>query len=77
MLMSLPHNGENPDESHTIFLGVWMWSCTPTGDPDPIFGSCLDNQDGRRGDASIVPQELKALENKSLQAQQQINLYQA
>ena len=55
ILMGLPHNGENPDESHVIFLGVRMWSCTLTRNLDPISASCLNNQDGRRENVSIAP----------------------
>jgi len=55
MPMGLLHNGENLDESHAIFLVVRLWSCTPTGDPDPIFTSRFNDQDGRWEKASIVP----------------------
>jgi len=53
--MGLPHNGENPDKSHAVFLSVRMWSCTPTRNPDPISASRFDNQDGRWGKASTAP----------------------
>ena len=55
MPMGLPHKCENPNESHVVFLGVRMWSCTPIGDSGPISASCLDNRDGRQGKALIAP----------------------
>jgi len=53
--MGLPHNGENPDKSHTVLLGVQIWSCTPTEDPDSISASCPDNQNDRWGEAPTAP----------------------
>ena len=58
MLVGFSHDGENSDKSHAIFLGAQMWSCTPTGDLNPIFMSRFDNQDGRRGKASIARPEV-------------------
>ena len=75
--MGLSYNGENPDKGHAIFHGVRMRSCTPTGYPDPISVSCLDYQDGKHEKHRLRLQELEALDNKRLQAQQQIELYQA
>ena len=77
MLVGLPHNGENPDKSYVIFLGVRMLSCTLTGDSNLISASCLDNQDDGRREASIAPPKLEVVDDKNLQAQQQIELYQA
>jgi len=39
--------------------------------------SCLDYQDGKHEKHRLRLQELEALDNKRLQAQQQIELYQA
>jgi len=52
--IGLSHNGENSDKGYAILLGVWMWSFTLTGDLDPISASYLDNQDGRREEASTA-----------------------
>ena len=54
-----------------------MWRCTPIRDLDPISACCLDNQDGRLGENQLRLKELEALDDKRLQAQQQIELYQA
>jgi len=69
MPLDLPHDSKNPDKGYAIFLGVRMWSCASTRDPNPISASCLDNQDDRRGEASIASQELKVLDDKRLQTQ--------
>jgi len=47
------------------------------GDSDSISACCPGNRDNKRGKISVAPQELEALDDKRLQAQQQIELYQA
>jgi len=74
--MGLSHDDSNPDESHTIFFGVWMWSRTPIRNPDPI-STCALTTEMTNEKYRLRLQELEALDDKRLQAQQQIELYQA
>ena len=66
MFIGLSHNGEKSNKSHTVFLGVRIWSYTPTGDPDPISTSYHDNQDGNEEKHQLRVQELEALDDKRL-----------
>jgi len=75
--MGLSHNSENPDESYTILFGIRVWGRTPTRNSDPISTHCLDDGDDKLEKHRPWLQELEALDDKHLQAQQQIELYQA
>ena len=77
MLVGLSHNRKNPDESYTILFGVWVWSRTPTRNLDPISVRYLDNGDDKWGEASTAILGGGAMDDKRLQAQQQIEPYQA
>ena len=75
--MVLSHNGSNPNESYTILLGISVRSCTPTGNLNPISTRRLDDRDDKKEKHRLRLQELEALDDKRLQTQQQIELYQA
>ena len=44
-----PHNGENPNKDHSIFLDVWMRNHTTTRYSNSISTYYLDNRDNTRG----------------------------
>jgi len=77
MLMGLSHDGSNPDEGYTFLLGVWVWSCTPIRNLNSISTCRLDSRDDKWGEASTATLRTGGFDNKRLQAQQQIQLYQA
>ena len=75
--MGLSHDNENPDEGYIILFGIQVWSHTFTRNSAPISMCCLDNGDDKKEKHQLGLQELEALDDKRLQAQQQIELYQA
>ena len=74
--MGLSHNSENFDESYTILFGIRVWSRTLTRNLDPISTRCLDTEMTNKEKHRLRLQELEALDDKCLEAQQQIELYQ-
>jgi len=77
MPLGLPHDSKDLDENDTIFFGVRMRSCTPIRNSNFISVSFLDNRDDEYGKHGLGLQELEVLDEKHLQTQQQIKLYQA
>ena len=77
MPLSLLHDGKNPDEGHTIFLGVRMRGCIPLEIQIPSLWVALITEMTNEEKHWLRLQELKVLDNKHLQAQQQIKTYQA
>ena len=75
--MGLLHNGENSNKSYAILFGVRVRSCTPIGDSDFISRIALATEMTNVEKHQLRFQELEALDDKHLQAQQQIELYQA
>jgi len=72
--MGLSHNGENPDKGHAIFLGVQMWTLEIQ---IPSLRVALTTRMADEEKHRLCLQELQALDDKCLRAQQQIELYQA
>ena len=77
MLIGLSHNNEDSDERYTVLFVIWMWSHTPTRNPNPISTHGLDSRDEKWGEAFTSTPRAEALDDKCLQAQQQIEFYQA
>ena len=75
--MGLSHDGSNLDKGYTFLLGIWVWSCTPIRNLDPISTRCLDNEDDKWEEASTATPRAESFDDKRMQAQQQIELYQA
>ena len=74
--MGLSYDNLNPKKSYTVLFGIWVWSRAPTRNSNSISMCCLNNRDDEWGEASTAT-PLEALDDKRLQAQQQIELYQA
>jgi len=75
--MGLPHNGENLDENYVIFLGVECEAVLPLEIQIPSLRVALTTKMADKEKHQLRLQELEALDDKHLQAQQQIKLYQA
>ena len=73
--MGLLHNSENPDKGYTILLSVQVWSRTPAGIQIPSLCIVLMTEMANEEKHRLRLQELEALDDKRLQAQQQIDLY--
>ena len=75
--MGLSHNSESPNESYTVLFGVWVQSRTFTKNSDPSLCVALTTEKMNGEKRRLRLQELEALDDKRLQAQLQIELYQA
>jgi len=75
--MGLPHNGENPDKSRAIFLVYGCEVVLPLEIEIPSMRVTLTTRMVDEEKHRLHLQELEALDDKRLQAQQQIKLYQA
>ena len=68
--MSLSHDSSNPNKSYTIFFGIWVWSRASTRNSNSISTRRPDQRDDKWGEVSLRLQELEALDDKRMQAQQ-------
>ena len=75
--MGLSHNDENPDESHAIFLVYGYEAVLPLEIQIPSLRVALTTKMADKEKHQLRLQELEALDDKCLQAQQQIALHQA
>ena len=77
MPIGLPHNYENPNKGYTILLGVGCEIILPLEIQIPSLHIALIIEMIDEKKHQLRLQKLKALDDKRLQAQQQIELYQA
>ena len=75
--MGLSYDGSNPDESYTFLLGIWVWSVLPLEIQILSLRVALTAEMTNEEKHRLRLQELEDLDDKRLQAQQQIELYQA
>ena len=75
--MGLSHDGLNPNESYTILLGIWYEAVLPLEIQIPSLCVALTTEMTNEEKHQLRLQELEVLDDKRLQAQQQIELYQA
>ena len=74
--MGLLHDSENPGESYTVLFGIWVWAVLPLEIQIPSLYVALITEMTNEEKHRLWLQELEALDNKRLQGQQQIELYQ-
>ena len=77
MLIGLSHNSENPDESYTILFGYRCEVVLPLEIQISYLCVALTTEMTNKEKHRLRLQELEALDDKRMQAQQQIELYQA
>ena len=77
MLIGLSHDSENPDEGYTVLFRIRVWSRTFLEIQIPSLRIALTTEMTNEEKHRLRLQELEALDDKRLQAQQQIELYQA
>ena len=75
--MGLSHNSENSDESYTILFGIRVFEAVlPLEIQIPSLRVVLTAEMTNEEKHRLWLQELEALDDKCMQAQQQIELYQ-
>ena len=75
MLMGLSHNCPNPNEGYTILFGIWGEAVLPLEIRISSLRVALATEMTNEEKHQLWLQELEALDDKCLQAQQQIELY--
>jgi len=74
MPLGLPYNGENPNKGYVIFFDLHIRTIFPLEIQISSLRITLETHEDKH---RLLLQELEALDDKWLQAQQQIKLYQA
>jgi len=77
MSLGLPNYCPNPNRQYVFFSGIRVWSSYTSIDPEVIAMGRLATKMTKEDNDGKCPQELEALNEKWLQAQQCIELYQA
>ena len=77
MSLGLPNNSENPNKGYSILLGVSMRSRLPLEIQILSLHITLAIELTHKDKHQLCLHELEALDDKRLQAQQEIELYQA
>ena len=75
--MGLPHNGKNTNENYAFLLGIRVRSCISLEIQIPSLCDALATEITNEEKHRLRLQELEALDDKCLQAQGQIKIYQA
>ena len=77
MSLGLPNHGTDTDRQYAFFPGIWVRSGYTIGNPGAIIAVALTTRMTSEDNDRLRLQELEALDEKRLQAQQHIELYQA
>ena len=75
--MGLSYDSSNPNKSYTILFGIWCEAVLPLEIQIPSLRVAMTAEMTNDEKHQLRLQELEALDDKRLQAQQQIELYQA
>ena len=76
MYLGLPNYDSNSNRQYTFFSVIWVRSSHTARNLDAFTTGHLSNQDDKEDNDQLRLQKLKALQEKQLQAQQHIELYQ-
>ena len=75
--MGLSHNISHTYTSNSIFACLWCRSCSPIGAPNSITKDCHSKYLSNEDNVGLRLEELEALDEKRLEAQQRLECYQA